>query len=186
MIEIGLAPCKPSEAMDLPCLPAPDYKSNPPGCKKKDKKMSRIYDEDLDAFVETTGPSRSDTETSRSWLRSRVDQIRFDLDEALLRQFGLKSDKGPRSFADVLARLTSGKFTIPEDKKDKESYDPLNWVEWRDPSVKKDEAGYRLAEDALDDARKQTLDSINVFDPEKGLAALQALQSWKYVAPAKA
>ncbi len=146
--------------------------------------MSRIYDDELDAFVETTAPSRSDTETSRRWLRDRVSQIGCDLFDPLARQFGVKDDKSPRTFADVLARLTSGKFTIPEEKKNRESYDPLNWVEWRDPSIKKDEAGFKLAEAALETAKVQTLDSINVLDPEKGLSAIQALQSWKYVAPA--
>ena len=175
-----LAPCIPAEAQQ--CTAEPAFKNGAvvsPNKKKKDTNMSRIYDEDLDAFVEVT--PISDTYLSRSWLDQRVDGIARKIDVKLERQFGVRDDEPPKTFADVLARLTSGKYVIEDSKKNRESYDSLNYVQWRDPSIKRDDVGYKLAAEALRSAKTLVLDAVKVLDPKDALAPVQAFEKWTYV-----
>lgn len=176
----GFAPCtQPEPAV---CTQAPATPNTFPikkvGCaKKKDSKMSRFYDDEMDCYVESV---QSDTEKSRQYLRGRVNEIYTNKYSTLQRQFGFRSDDAPRNFTDLLARLTAGKYVIPEDKKGRDTYDPLNWVEWRDPAIVRDDAGVKVAETALDKARTTAMDAIMIADPKDGLAAVQTFEAWTY------
>jgi hypothetical protein len=80
----------------------------------------------------------------------------------------------PQSLID---RILAGKFVIPEERKHQKVYDPSDYIIWRDPAIKKDEAGFTAASKAIDEASSDVLDTIIVKGNEAGLEAVNAFKA---------
>jgi hypothetical protein len=167
---------------DYPEAPACERGPTKWGHKKKDTTMSRYDNPNIDISIDTEAPT-SDIQRTRDYLNDRVSSIFWKKDDELRRQFGLIDDDRPETVTDLLARIAAGKFTISEDKKDSVDYDPIRFIKWRDPSVKEDQAGYRLAHAASEKQSTAIRDAIAVLDPKDALAAVQAYEAWTYKAP---
>ena len=88
----------------------------------------------------------------------------------------------PKTKADLLARLTGGKFTIEDDYFDKngdlKEYENIKYAfTWEDPTNPADTAGYKSAKALLKQAFMDAKDAIVVKPVEDGLAALKAFET---------
>jgi len=91
--------------------------------------------------------------------------------------FGLENDERPRTPQALTDRIISGKFVIPEDRKNQYTYDPVDYIQWRDPAIKRDEAGFNAAAAALDAASDDVLDTIIVKGNDAGLDAIKEFKA---------
>jgi hypothetical protein len=150
--------------------------------KKKEDTMSRYYGDDN---YESDG-SLTDTERQRRYFSDRIACMRFSAVTKLERQFGMRGDDAPETVTDALARLAAGKYVLRSDvTADQTVYNPLGYIVWKDPSIKKDPKGYAAAEAAYSAAEQAAQDQI-VADVTTGLAQVKAMESWTYTAPATA
>lgn len=94
--------------------------------------------------------------------------------EALRKQFGLTDDTTPQSEQELVDRITSGKFILDENSKDLYQYslgNIIRGITWRDPAIKKDQAGFDAAKKTLLAAYEQAEFAI-MTDPSKGADAV--------------
>lgn len=154
----SLAYCNEAQTVDIP------EKKRDYGCIKEEEKETNMSHYDA---------------TER--LINRLSSIRNDKYHELRKTFGLTDDATPESLNEFIARLTSGKFTFPQDKRDSKwgIYSILDSIRWRDPSKKEDEAGFEIAAEKLADAYASTQDEIIVKTPTDPNAGLAALNSFK-------
>lgn len=145
-------------------MPSKAAKSN----KKKEKNMCFECGETSDYTIE---------DRRIDYLEHRLSSIQWSKRAELRKQFGLEDDAAPETFSELQERLTSGKFIIADDRKDKRVYNPLQYVKWRDPAVKEDQKGFKEAEKKLDDLFIKTMDQIKILPQTDGLKALQEFES---------
>jgi hypothetical protein len=160
--------------------PRPRAKALPVECpltcftKKNKKKGKTMYDyEDTPEFAPLDA-------RQKGYLSSRLYEIVEKKESDLRRTFGLKDDEMPRTLADLLERFASGKFTFPENKKDQKFYyagDIIQYVRWRDPSKKEDQAGFDAAQDRMYAARQLVDDAIQLKSTDEAYAALKDFES---------
>lgn len=119
----------------------------------------------------------NDDQTKR-YLKDRLYAVTHEKRTALSRKFGMIDDEAPRTANELIKRITDGKYVIRKDRGDSRTYsDSLAYINWRDPAVTKDEAGFDAANDKLEKAQTAVKDQIVVLDAEKGLAALQTFEA---------
>lgn len=138
-------------------------------CIKENKKEQtmNLYEDEDDMDIDTNS-------TKLNYLQSRLNNVRYARDNELEKEYGLRDDERPLNFNEFLARITAGKYTIDEKNKTKNCYTPLDYIRWRDPSVKEDQEGYRKANAALTAAAIKAADTIVVMsDDATRLAALR-------------
>jgi hypothetical protein len=92
--------------------------------------------------------------------------------QAARKSAGLVNDDRPRTPQGFVDRITSGKFYIPEDRKNAFAYDPTDYIEWRDPAIKRDEASFNTARETINQASDDVMDILIVKGAEAGLAAI--------------
>lgn len=92
--------------------------------------------------------------------------------QAARKAAGLTSDERPRTPQGFVDRIMSGKFYIPEDRKNAFSYDPSDYIEWRDPAIKRDDAAFDAARATINQASDDVMDILIVKGAEAGLAAI--------------
>lgn len=139
--------------------------------------------------IQETKEQKMDTieEKQKDYFARRINDIFYDKENKLCRQFGLYGDHSPDTFEELYDRITKGQFVIADDKKTMDSYPyGLGYVEWRDPSIKKDQAGYNIAFKALETAKRNAKDLVMAKDADGQLAATQAFEAWTYIAPTTA
>lgn len=147
---------------------------NPCKAEKRTKKMSRYYDEDLDAYIERDA---TDTSRSQEYFLRRISNIGCQKDEDLRRQFGLIEDESPQSFEEFMARISAGKFSFKNEDGKKSRY-WRDYIIWRDPSVKKDQEGYDAAHKAFWKDADKVKDIVMALPAAEAMAAVQSLESW--------
>jgi hypothetical protein len=118
-----------------------------------------------------------------NYLLSRLENLEYTKRTALEEQFGLRNDIAPDTAQAMVDRIQAGKFVLKADTKDKSVYEPTRYIVWRDPAVKEDQAGYKIAVKAMDDAAQNVRDLIAIDTPANALAAVKAFEAWTYTAP---
>lgn len=137
---------------------------------KEEKKGSDMYD--LDFCEDETMDM-----TKLNHLSNRMSTAFSTKKQELAKKFGLMDDDPPMTAKDLIARITAGKYVVAEDKMTVSAYEPTRFFTWRDPSVKKDEEGFKAAEVALRKARTAAEDIIVVMSDEA--TRLKALQDFE-------
>jgi hypothetical protein len=89
-------------------------------------------------------------------------------------QFGMIDDDRPGTATEIVARIQAGKFVLDSKYADCDVYSPLEYITWRDPSIKEDKAGYKTARDALDAAHDALKLRAAVLPVADALAAVEA------------
>lgn len=162
-VEIGC-----TETFNIPCIPSscsiPCLNTDVPQLKKDEPTM----------YINA---EMTKEQTAQIYLRDRLENVHSEKRDELRHQFGLCDDDPPCSFEDAYKRITEGKFIIADDKRSKLSYNPLNFVQWRDPSVKKDTEGFEAAEVQAETAFTQVSDAIMVKTPQEALTALEEYEN---------
>lgn len=137
----------------------------------KKKKGSDMYD--LDCCEEDTMDM-----TKLNHLASRVSNTFYNKDTELQKKFGLVNDAPPNTPKELIDRITSGKYVVPEDRMNSPTYGDIRYFTWRDPSVKADQEGYEIAKKSLVKSRTAADDVIVVMsDDATRLKALQDFES---------
>jgi len=152
-----------------PCTNTQEAVPCNPGCIpcKPQKKETTMY-VDNDKHIESS---------KINYLSQRVSGIWYIKHAELMRQFGLVDDEAPSSAQEIVDRITSGKYVLKADTKDKKNYDPIRYIRWRDPAVKEDQDGLDAAMKLLDKARQDTIDTVAIDTPINALAAVKALEA---------
>lgn len=151
---------------------SPCYPSNPPRCGQPvQKKAKKMYDCDFECETLT------EAQQTKNHLIMRLNESSNEKESALHKAYGLRDDERPKTPREFLDRITQGKFVVSEDNMNKNIYYFEDAVRWRDPSVKKDEAGYKLAATKVQDAQSDAIDEIMVKTPEQGLDVLKAFKA---------
>lgn len=136
------------------------------------KKEKRMYDID-------EGTTYNPIQETRNHLEIRLNEIASEKYTELRKKFFLDDDRTPDNFKDFLGRLTSGKFVFPEDKLERVMYygDFLRYIRWRDPANKADEAGHKIASNALEKESTAVRDQIYIAEPKEALKTLQKFEA---------
>lgn len=140
------------------------------GLKKEEKKGSAMYD--LDFCEEDTMDM-----TKLTHLSARMSNTFHAKRDELRKTYGLVDDDTPATAKELIARITAGKYVVPEDRLNAVVYEPTRHFTWRDPSVKKDEEGFKVAIEKLQKARTAAEDIIVVMSDET--TRLKALQDFE-------
>lgn len=147
------------------------------------KKEKNMYNERNTAISVTPHISIAGTEafnaieTAQDHLIERLSDATEKKLTAAQRKFGMIDDERPRTPQSFVDRILGGKFFITEDRKNQYTYDPTDYIIWRDPSVKKDEAGFGEARTAINEASNDVMDILIVKGPEAGLAAINTFKT---------
>lgn len=154
----------------LPCTPcAPCAPKQSKGCKKP-------YNNCVEATNEETTKMNIEREKI-AYLQDRIYTIVSQADTALERKFGLIDDETPRNPKELVDRITSGKYVLPEKNEERYGYGPLHGMKWRDPSVVTDRDGYKAAEAALSKSAQPIKDAINILPADQALKMLQDFEA---------
>lgn len=115
----------------------------------------------------------------KQYLTERLAREYREKNDTLRHDFNLVDDDAPSTPAEMIERITKGRFEVSKDILDAEMYDGALYhaFSWRDPAAKKDQAGYDAAYKAMSDAKTAATDTIIVKDAEAGLAAVTEFAS---------
>lgn len=162
---------EPINSADIPYdIPAPANKPN-----KKGKKMSRYYDEYNDCYVDAPTSPVTD---QRNYFKNRIATIRCEKDSELMTKFGLRDEDAPQNFEEFMARIQAGRYVFRKEEYKTNTPYWRDYIEWRDPSVKKDQKGYAAAWEAFEKEVTKTGDAVMALPADKAMEAVQALEAW--------
>jgi hypothetical protein len=113
----------------------------------------------------------------RQRLAERLYTVYREKTADLRRLYGLDDDVLPRTANEFIQRIKDGKFVIREDRGDKDTSSPTQYISFRDPAKKRDELGYNAAAKKLDEALASAKDEIMILPVEQGLKTLQGFQA---------
>lgn len=143
------------------------------GCKKeKEKKM---YNLDINCDC-NSAPANPEL-VAKNYLVNRLFNAKDIKYSAAYEAFGLTTDTRPTTPKDLVERITSGKFVIKTDMEICKTHYPMDYIEWRDPAIKKDRPGFEAWEKLLNTAHLAAKDQIMIGTPADGLKALQAFEA---------
>lgn len=155
--------------------------------------MNDCYEVKVDCFADTNigcanTPTKKGTnmyidtcntreENAQMYLRDRQEANFCQKDEQLHKDFGLRDNDAPRTIKDMIDRITTGQYVIRTDKEEVEDYNPLRFIRWRNPATQEDQAGYKLAKEAMYKANTKVSDAIMVKTPTEALTAVEEFQT---------
>lgn len=154
--------------------------------KEQQEKENTMNTLNIVAHAAQTNPGRSPEDRQKDHLVSRLNDIKYQRREVLRTQFGLDELPRPKTPSELVEYIKAGKYVLKheedlEDDCDFSSsefyYSPWRYIQFRDPEVKEDRAGYEKACKALEKLYDDTKDEIIVKNPEDALAALRQFES---------
>lgn len=163
-------------AVNYVSLDCKEEKAVPACAGNKTMENNMCYD--CDEMDETT-----ETERSRQYFRSRLFNVEEQKDYEVRKTFGMLDDPAPTKPSELVERIKSGKYILPIETHPNGKtvyFNPwlISEITWRDPSVVRDEAGYKVALNKLWMARKDAEDLLqSVTAPGEMLKVLEAFQS---------
>lgn len=167
--------CTVPEAQGCNPTPAPNSFA---ALKAKRQKEKDMYNERNTAIsvnpsirIEPTNAFDA-VETAQDHLIERLSEATEKKIAAARKTFAMDNDERPRTAQALVDRIITGKFYIPEDRKNAYTYDPSDYIQWRDPAAKKDEAGFDAARETINLASDDVMDILIVKGAEAGLAAI--------------
>lgn len=113
------------------------------------------------------------------FLRGEARNVRETLYSKLRKQFGLSGDPAPKTVEDFIKRIQDGKFVLEDMYKQKLTSYVTDYISWRDPSIKRDEAGYDAAKELLDAKYRDTKRAIMTQGADAGLKAVLDLEAFR-------
>jgi hypothetical protein len=130
--------------------------------------------------------TKTEAETLRDYLKSRLNEVFFNVRSDITAMFHLYDYQGPKSYKDLIDWIKNDKFTldtkvtakIDAAASDGVSYgNPFVGIKWTDPN-QPDRAGFDKAEAELNKAKQKVRDLI-ATDPNNALKAIYDLESFK-------
>jgi len=166
-----------------PCTAAPKFKW---GCKKQEGKTPMRYNENNATAIVST--AKTDAAVQRDYFIGRLENARYPQCSKLEKLFNLHVDNTPKTFADAIAAIKAGDYTI--DKNIQKRYDEFkdegkldNWywgyqygIVWNGP--KPDYKGYEAALYDLEAQMNTARDTIMSGDAAAMKAAVETFEAW--------
>jgi hypothetical protein len=154
----------------------PEYGFQYASLVQKDTQKNNNKEQSMYLSINTTGNLDAQ---QKNYFGNRAVEIFYAQKEALKNQFGLVDDEAPRNAKELAERIAAGKFVIDTEKKDSDwDFSIRRAFSWRDPSVKKDEDGYKAARKELDKKLTETKDIIVAStDAKEALEAVKSLET---------
>lgn len=142
--------------------------------EKKEKKMSYASA----TLVQTTAEQPTD-QKQRKYLAQRADDIYYVKKTEARKTFGLEDTPQPKTVKEFIEFIKNDKFTVEEKYLDRRAtpYCATDYIRFRDPSIKEDQAGYDAFKDAISKALKTLKDDIVILDPKEGLEKLREFEA---------
>lgn len=163
--------CVPNEAPSL-------AKAIPKLDAMKAMKTKRNEDMHVSQDVDVTVHEKTSETQRRKYFLSRLLESFYTKSNAAQKTFGLIDDNAPRTVNELIARITAGKFVVPEERKDYDSFEPLRYLRWRDPAVKADQPGFDALNTKLEALKTTAEDAIWAeTDPSKLPSLVQAFET---------
>jgi hypothetical protein len=128
------------------------------------------------ACATVVNAGRTMEQDQRQYLSDRLFDVTQDKVIELRKKFGLY-DERPETPEDIVERIKSDKFVIPERDNNVCFYNAWEQIQWRDPAIKRDAEGYRKALEALDKSKTPVRDAIRLKSIEEGLKAIQDFEA---------
>lgn len=142
--------------------------------EEKEKKMRTETYVTLDA-----SQGYSVERESRSHLRSRLQSMLYAKDHELEIKFGIRGGDKPATLNEMIKAIKDGQYRIDNDHGDEPVYYYQDYIIWGDPSIKKDQLGYKAAYKLMKDKYDSAMDSIEVLSSVEGLAALNDFSKYQ-------
>lgn len=122
----------------------------------------------------------NETQDQRHYLARQLQGVSYAKDVELMKSFGLTEDPTPRKGSDLIARITTGKYILRDEKSVRYADSALDYIEWRDPAVVKDQEGFEAAQKVMHKSKLDTERTIQIAAPADGLAALKAFEAMSF------
>lgn len=137
-------------------------------------------------YVDYVSSDKHSESAKTNYLLSRYEDTKGKIRMDLRKQFGLDNDDRPTSAKELTDRILSGKYVLPTEKEEElmrnqyyGGWSIVDSIKWRDPAIKEDKDGFKLAETELDDESLKVHDAVMIKDHDTALAAIQAFKDWK-------
>lgn len=122
----------------------------------------------------------TETQDQRYYLARQLSSVGYAKDVELMKSFGLTDDPTPCKGSDLIARITAGKYILRDEKSVKWAESALDYFEWRDPAIVKDQDGYEAAQKVMKKSKLDTERTIRIAAPADGLSALKAFEAMSF------
>lgn len=122
----------------------------------------------------------TETQDQRHYLARQLSSVAYTKEVEALKSFGLINDQPPRKGSELLDRIKSGKYILRDEKSVKWAESALDYIEWRDPAIVKDQDGFEAAVKVMQKSRLDTDRTIQIADPTDGLSALKAFEAMSF------
>jgi len=151
-------------------------------CVPEQEKVANMY-------VDYVSSDKHSESAKTNYLLARYENTKREIRLELRKQFGLDNDDRPTTAKEFADRILSGKYVLPTEKEEelaRQQYysSVVDAIKWRDPAIKEDRDGFKLAETELDDESLKVHDVVMIKDHDTALAAIQAFKDWKPTAKA--
>jgi len=137
-------------------------------------------------YVDYVSSDKHSESAKTNYLLSRYEDTRGKIRYDLRKQFGLDNDDRPTTAKEFADRILSGRYVLPTEKEEELmrnqyycGWSILDSIKWRDPAIKEDKDGFKLAETELNDESEKVHDIVMIKDHDTALAAIQAFKDWK-------
>jgi len=137
-------------------------------------------------YVDYVSSDKHSESAKTNYLLSRYENTKNEIRSDLRKQFGLDNDDRPTTAKEFADRILSGKYVLPTEKEEELQrqvyycgWSITDAIKWRDPAIKEDKDGFKLAETELNDESLKVHDAVMIKDHDTALTAIQALKDWK-------
>ena len=148
-------------------------------CVPEQEKVANMY-------VDYVSSDKHSESAKTNYLLSRYENTKNEIRSDLRKQFGLDNDDRPTTAKEFADRILSGKYVLPTEKEEELQrqvyycgWSITDAIKWRDPAIKEDKDGFKLAETELNDESVKVHDTVMIKDHDTALAAIQAFKDWK-------
>jgi len=149
-------------------------------------KSNPVQEKVANMYVDYVSSDKHSESAKTNYLLSRYEDTRSKIRFDLRKQFGLDNDDRPNTAKELTDRILSGKYVLPTEKEEELmrnqyycGWSVLDSIKWRDPAIKEDKDGFKLAETELDAESLNVHDAVMIKDHDTALIAIQAFKDWK-------
>jgi len=149
-------------------------------------KSEPVQEKVANMYVDYVSSDKHSESAKTNYLLSRYEDTKYKIRADLRKQFGLDNDDRPATAKELTDRILSGKYVLPTEKEEelmRQQYycgwSIMDAIKWRDPAIKEDKDGFKLAETELDSESLKVHDAVMIKDHDTALAAIQAFKDWK-------
>jgi hypothetical protein len=165
-------------------VPMPKANVSGPWSQKQEGNNPMTAKVNFNTAMNVAAPATNIEATQRDFAVSRINSTKYILRDALREQFHMDADQPPRTAKDLIAAIKNDEFILDEKaltrvgENELKYYHNMYGIIWG--KVAPDEAGYKIALDALDEATQAAIDAATLAPVGELQNVLKDYQNWKY------